>query len=225
MSALIELRGVSKLYLNRLFQVNALRNIDLNIQPAEFAVVDGPSGSGKSTLLHLIGALDRPTQGQIVVGEQDLGRLSKNQLSEFRLKKVGFVFQTHNLVWALTALENIEYPLLLLGVERKERREKAFDLLQRVGLSDQSDKRPGEMSGGQRQRISVARAIVTNPAIVLGDEPTANLDSRSAVDLINLFFDLNRQFKTTFLIATHDRDIMKKADRNIRLHDGMVVNS
>lgn len=223
MSTPIELQGVSKVYQTERFLVQALTDIELNIEPGEFTVLAGPSGSGKSTLLHLVGALDRPTRGKILVNGQELGRLSQDERADFRLRKVSFIFQTYNLIAALTAFENVEYPLLLLGANGKERRERATYFLERVGLSEQLHRRPDEMSGGQRQRIAVARAFATRPAIILADEPTANLDSHAGAHLIDLSRELNHQFKTTFLVATHDSMVIERADRVIRLHDGKVV--
>ena len=219
----IELLGVSKIYRSDGLAVRALSDIQLNIDWGEFAVLAGPSGSGKSTLLHLIGALDRPSEGKVVVGDQDLGKLSRNELADFRLRKIGFVFQAYNLIPVLTAQENVEYLLLLQGVERKERAARATELLKRVGLADQVRKRPGEMSGGQQQRVAVARALASRPEIVLADEPTANLDSQTGAGLIDLFRELNEQFHITFLFASHDPMVIQRAQRVIRLHDGRIV--
>jgi putative ABC transport system ATP-binding protein len=219
----IELEGVSKIYRSDGLPVQALADIHLQIGAGEFAVLAGPSGSGKSTLLHLIGALDRPTGGKVIVEGEDLGKLNRNALADFRLRKVGFVFQAYNLIPVLTAEENVEYLLLLQGRKKEERQERGGALLERVGLADQRHKRPGEMSGGQQQRVAVARALATNPAIVLADEPTANLDSRTGADLIDLFRELNQQYRTTFLFASHDPMVIERAGRVIRLHDGRIV--
>ncbi|MBI1909579.1 MAG: ABC transporter ATP-binding protein [Deltaproteobacteria bacterium] len=219
----MELTGASKIYQNNGLAVRALSGINLKIEGGEFMVLAGPSGSGKSTLLHLIGALDQPSEGSITIAGQDLARLSRTELALFRLHKVGFVFQSFNLIPVLSARENIEYPLLLQGIDRKERGSRIEDLLARVGLSDQAGKRPGEMSGGQQQRVAIARALATRPEIVLADEPTANLDSQTGIQLIQLFRELNEFFKTTFLFASHDPNVIERARRIIRLKDGRVL--
>ncbi len=218
----IVLEGVGKVYQTDGLAVEALRNINLSLDAGEFAVLAGPSGSGKSTLLHLIGALDRPTKGNIHVAGQDLSKLNRGKLSDFRLRRVGFVFQAYNLIPVLTAIENVEYILLLQGVGREERKLRATHFLERVGLSDQMRKRPGEMSGGQQQRVAVARALATRPQLILADEPTANLDSANGAGLIDLFRELNEQFKTTFVFASHDPMVIERARRVIRLKDGSV---
>lgn len=223
MDPLIRLKAVSKTYRNDGVAVRALSEVSLEIAAGELAVLAGPSGSGKSTLLHLIGALDRPTEGQMSVAGQDLSKLSRRRLANFRLRKIGFVFQAYNLVPVLTAFENVEYPLLLQGTGRQERRLRASHFLERVGVADQRDKRPGEMSGGQQQRVAVARALATYPKIILADEPTANLDSETGAGLIELFRELNGQFKTTFLFASHDPMVIERGHRVIRLKDGRVV--
>lgn len=219
----IELRQIEKIYQTNGLAVPALQNINLSFETGEFTVLAGPSGSGKSTLLHLIGALDRPTSGTIQVGGEDLSRFSSRALSEFRLRKVGFVFQAYNLISVLTAIENVEYVLLLQGAPFGERRERGTALLERVGLIDQMNKRPTEMSGGQQQRVAVARALASRPEIILADEPTANLDSQTGAALIELFRELNEQYKTSFIFASHDPMVIEKARRVIRLKDGRRV--
>lgn len=218
----IEISKVSKIYHADGLPVQALSGVDLKVDRKEFAVLAGPSGSGKSTLLHLIGALDRPTEGGVSVGGQDLAQLSRSELAEFRLYRIGFVFQAYNLIHVLSARENVEYPLLLQKIDPKERRRRSEDLLKRVDLADQMNKRPGEMSGGQQQRVAVARSLATRPEIVLADEPTANLDSRTGAALIDLFRDLNEEFKTTFLFASHDPMVINRAHHVIHLKDGRV---
>ncbi len=219
---MIELSGVSKVYHANGLPVAALSGINLNIGSGEFAVLAGPSGSGKSTILHLIGGLDRPTEGCVSVGGGDLSRLNRRELAQFRLDRIGFVFQAYNLIPVLTAEENVEYPLLLQHIGKVERRNRSGDLLERVGLRDQRRKRPGEMSGGQQQRVAVARALATRPQIVLADEPTANLDSHTGAALIDLFRDLNEQSKISFLFASHDPMVIRRAHHVIRLKDGKV---
>lgn len=218
----IELENVEKIYRTNGLPVKALSEVSLSFAPGEFAVLAGPSGSGKSTVLNLIGALDRPTSGVIKVAGQDLSQMNSRRLSEFRLRKVGFVFQAYNLIPVLSALENVEYLLLLQGVGSKERQARSIALLERVGLAAQIHKRPGEMSGGQQQRVAVARAIASRPEIVLADEPTANLDSTAGSALIDLFGELNRESGTTFLFASHDPMVIQRARRVVRLKDGRV---
>ena len=218
----IEIEAVEKVYHTNGLPVRALTNISLGFTPGEFAVLAGPSGSGKSTLLNLIGGLDRPTAGRIQVAGQDLLQMNSRELSEFRLRKIGFVFQAYNLIPVLTAMENVEYILLLQGMGAGERREKSLALLERVGLSSQIHKRPSEMSGGQQQRVAVARALASRPEIILADEPTANLDSQTGAMLIDLFRELNQQFETTFLFASHDPMVIQRARRVVRLKDGHI---
>ncbi|MBI2500518.1 MAG: ABC transporter ATP-binding protein [Deltaproteobacteria bacterium] len=197
----ILLEAVEKVYRTNGLPVKALTNVSLTFASGEFAVLAGPSGSGKSTLLNLIGALDRPTSGGVKVAGRDLLQMNLRQLSEFRLRKIGFVFQSYNLIPVLTAIENVEYILLLQGIDPKERRERAMALLERVGLLDQVGKRPGEMSGGQQQRVAVARALASRPELILADEPTANL---------------------AFLFASHDPMVIERARRVVRLKDGRI---
>lgn len=220
---IVSFQNVSKTYHSDGLEVTALADLNLTIDSGEFLTVAGPSGSGKSTLLHLIGALDQPTEGVVSVQGRDLRSLPDDELSLFRLRTIGFVFQAYNLIPVLNAQENVEYPLLLQKVDRAERERRSVELLERVGLSDQRRKRPGEMSGGQQQRVAVARALVTRPQIVLADEPTANLDSHTGAGLIDLFRELNNQFKVTFLFASHDPMVIERAQRVIRLHDGRIV--
>jgi len=223
MESQIILERASKIYRANGLPVRALNGINLRLEKGEFTVLAGPSGSGKSTILHLIGALDQPDEGKVVVAGKDLSRLSTKQQSEFRLHRIGFVFQAYNLIPVLTAQENVEYPLLLQGVSTQEREQQSLSLLKRVGLLDQAKKRPGEMSGGQQQRVAVARALATRPEIILADEPTANLDSQTGNDLITLFRELNEQFHTTFLFASHDPAVIRQGRRVVRLKDGQVM--
>ncbi len=218
----IRLESVSKIYRTHGLPVRALEGIALSVNAGEFAVLAGPSGSGKSTILHLIGGLDRPTEGEVFIGGESLYRRSRNELATFRLFKVGFVFQAYNLIPVLTARENVEYPLLLQRISADERRRRSTELLGRVGLTDQAGKRPGEMSGGQQQRVAVARALASRPEVVLADEPTANLDSATGSALIDLFRELNGQYRVTFLFASHDPMVIRRAHRVIHLKDGRV---
>jgi putative ABC transport system ATP-binding protein len=198
--------------------------VDLAIDKGEFTAIAGPSGSGKTTLLNLIGGLDSPTAGRVLIDGIDLASLSPGNLSGLRLHKLGFVFQAYNLIPVLTALENVEYILLLQGLAGKERRARAQAILDEVGLGDIVHKRPGEMSGGQQQRVAVARAIVHEPEIVLADEPTANLDSKTAEGLLHLMKDMNEKKSITFLFSTHDQRVMDHANRLIHVTDGMIEN-
>ena len=203
-------------------KVPALRGVSLAVEPGEFMAVAGPSGSGKSTLLNLVGCLDRPTAGRVLVGGQDVAALGDDALSDLRARTIGFIFQTFNLIPVLSALENVEFPLLFRG-GRNAGRERALEALAAVGLADFARHRPDELSGGQRQRVAVARALVTDPAIVLADEPTANLDSQTGETIIDLMLDINRRAGTTFIFSTHDPKVMAHAQRVVRLSDGRIV--
>ena len=224
MTLQIELISVDKVYQSDGLPVKALSEINLKIEKGEFAVLAGPSGSGKSTLLHMIGALDQPTSGKVFVGGVDLATISRKQQAEFRLRRIGFVFQSYNLIPVLTARENVEYPLLLQGIGNEERKKRRDEFLKRVGLGDHLNKKPGEMSGGQQQRVAVARALASKPDIILADEPTANLDSRTGASLVDLFKELNEEYKTTFVFASHDPMVIERARRVVRLLDGRVFS-
>jgi putative ABC transport system ATP-binding protein len=203
--------------------VHALRSIDLELRAGEFAAMAGPSGSGKSTLLNLIGGLDLATSGHIHVDGQDLGSLSSAARTRLRRDRIGFVFQSYNLVPVLTALENAEYVLMLQGVPARERRERVRALFEAVGLGGLEDRFPRELSGGQQQRVAIARAIVAAPALVLADEPTANVDSTTGAALLELMHRLHRDQGVTFLFSTHDRAVMERAERLVLLHDGRIT--
>ncbi len=222
--AIVSCRGVSKIFGSGELAVHALREVDLDILSGDFATLAGPSGSGKTTLLNMIGALDTPSSGHVVIDGQDLGSLSKAQLSDLRLNKVGFVFQAYNLIPVLSARENIEFVLELHGLERDERRQRATDILREVGLEGMEDRRPAQLSGGQQQRVAVARALVSRPRIVLADEPTANLDSKTTEELVRLMYRLNREMGTTFVIGTHDPRVMEHSKRHIELLDGRIAS-
>ena len=221
--SMLEARGVSKVYETRGVETVALRKVDLSIEGGEFTALAGPSGSGKTTLLNLFGGLDAPTEGVVVLDGDDLGALTSSQLAEERLRKLGFVFQAYNLIPVFSARENVEFVMELQGVSPPERRRRAMAILEEVGLGDLADKRPLEMSGGQQQRVAVARAIVSQPRVVLADEPTANLDSKTAGTLLDLMEELNREHGVTFVFSTHDPMVIEKARRTVRLRDGAVV--
>jgi len=220
---LIELKDVRRDYGSGDVAVHALRGVTLTIARGEFAAMAGPSGSGKSTLLNILGGLDHATSGGVVVDGRDLTKLSRGDLSRLRRDRIGFVFQNYNLVPVLTALENAEYVLLLQGVARDERRERALSVLEAVGLGGLAGRFPGELSGGQQQRVAIARAIASRPALVLADEPTANVDSKTAGALLDLMHDLHEHERVTFLFSTHDRNVMQRAERLLRLEDGRIV--
>ena len=196
--------------------------MDIIVNKGEFLVLAGRSGSGKTTLLNLFGALDNPTKGEIKFEKYHLAKMNKKELSELRLNKMGFIFQAYNLIPVLTAIENIEFSMMLLGIPEKTRRERALSLMKELEIDQLADKRPGEMSGGQQQRVSVARAIVNNPTVVLADEPTANLDSKTASNLLDLMQKMNEEKKITFIFATHDKQIMERAKRLVYLEDGRI---
>jgi len=219
----LEARAVTKIYQTRGVETQALNGVDLQIEAGEFTALAGPSGSGKTTLLNMFGALDVPTSGQILLEGEDLASHDTSELARLRLEKLGFVFQAFNLIPVLSARENVEFVMELQGVSASERRERALAMLKEVGLEGLADKRPLEMSGGQQQRVAVARAIVSGPRVVLADEPTANLDSKTAENLLDLMLDMNRDHGITFLFSTHDPMVIAKARRRVRLHDGVVV--
>lgn len=203
--------------------VTALDSVNLHVATGEFLAISGPSGSGKSTLLNLIGCIDKPTFGRILMDDIDTSQLSPGAMSALRRKKIGFVFQTFNLIPVFTAAENVEFPLLVQGVSKPARQQEVAAALESVGLADRANHRPDLLSGGERQRVAVARAIVHRPALVLADEPTANLDTRNATQLIDLMRDLNRNLGLTFLFSTHDARLLEHTDRIVRLCDGKVT--
>ncbi|HZP88365.1 MAG TPA: ABC transporter ATP-binding protein [Burkholderiales bacterium] len=221
--ALVRVENVSKQYRLGDQWVPALTDVTLNIEDGVFLAIAGPSGSGKSTLLNLIGCIDTPTQGRIVIDGTDTTGRSPDDLAPLRARKIGFIFQTFNLFPVLTAEENVEYPLLQFPeLAREERTRRVRSLLKMVGLQDHARHRPNELSGGQRQRVAIARALVTRPRIILADEPTANLDSRTGAGILQLMKNINRSYKTTFVFSTHDKKVIAKADRLIRIEDGRV---
>jgi putative ABC transport system ATP-binding protein len=215
--------GVSRIFKQGDIEVTGLDNVSLEIEPAEFVCLVAPSGGGKTTLLNAIGGLDRPDAGEIWVAGKRIDNLSKGDLAEMRLNNIGFVFQAYNLIPVLTARENVEFVMQVQGVPAAERRQRSDAILAEVGLAGLEDRRPAKMSGGQQQRVAVARAIVSKPAMVLADEPTANLDSHTAEQLMELFVSLNEKHGTTFVIATHDQRVMAYAKRIVRMLDGQIV--
>ncbi|MFQ5929081.1 MAG: ABC transporter ATP-binding protein [Acidobacteriota bacterium] len=218
----LRFEGVSRIYQQGEQMIRALDEVNLELGEGEFVALAGPSGSGKTTLLNIAAGLDRPTQGTVWVGEQELTRMTRRRLAQLRLEEIGFVFQAHNLVPVLTAEENTEFILLLRGVPPRERRVNVRAILKEVGLEGMENRKPAELSGGQQQRVAVARAIAAEPDLVLADEPTANLDSKTAFALLDLMEKLNREHRTTFLFSTHDPRVMKRARRIIQLVDGRI---
>ena len=219
---MISMRGIKKVYTMGHVQVEALRGIDLEIAANEYVAVVGPSGSGKSTLMNILGCLDTPTSGEYLLSGEAVGGLDRNRLAEIRNKRIGFVFQNFNLLPYASALENVELPLLFGGVGTRERHERAAAMLARVGLEDRMEHKPTELSGGQMQRVAIARALVNDPAIVLADEPTGNLDSASGQAIVSLFRELHAAGQTIVLI-THDSSIARLASRVVRMQDGAIV--
>ncbi len=220
----VELKDVTKTYQTDGLAVPALRGLDLSIKPDEFLAIAGPSGSGKTTLLNVMGGLDRADSGQIRVAGHDLQALSNGQLARLRLQHIGFVFQAYNLIPVLTARENAEFTLLLQGVPEPQRRARIERLFTEVGLTGLEERRPTQLSGGQQQRVAVARAMATQPALILADEPTANLDSSTASALLDVMAQLNHTHGTTFIFSTHDPQVMDRSRRLIRLRDGQIVS-
>jgi len=220
----IDINDVHKIYDETEIAVKAVDGVTLSFDEAEFVAIVGPSGSGKTTLLNLIGGLDMPTSGDIIIGGTNLSKLKSSQLIDFRLNNIGFVFQAYNLIPVLTAKENVEFIMNLQKWSKKDRDERTFELLKAVGLFDRANSRPTKMSGGQQQRIAVARALASRPKFVLADEPTANLDSKSASTLLEIMEKLNHGEKITFIFSTHDARVVKMAHRVITLEDGKVVS-
>ena len=214
--------GVWKIFQQEAEAVQAVRDVSLTVGPGEFTALAGPSGSGKTTLLNLIGGLTRPTRGRVWVAGREVSSLSNQELARLRLEEVGFVFQAYNLLPVLTALENAEFPMLLQGVDAEERQARVRELFARTGMDGLEDRRPGKLSGGQQQRVAVIRAVVSRPALVLADEPTANLDSATSESLLDVMGELNRDLGVTFVFATHDSRVMERCRRLVRMVDGAV---
>ncbi len=218
----IETKDVAKVYHESKIPVQALKDVDLEIAEGEFTAIVGPSGSGKTTLLNIIGGLDNPTSGRIRVGGTDISQLKESELIDFRLHNIGFVFQQYNLIPVLTAKENVEFIMLLQKRPAREMKERAMQLLDEVGLKDKADVRPSELSGGQQQRVAVIRALASRPKFILADEPTANLDSASAANLLDMMAQMNQEEGMTFIFSTHDQRVIDKARRVVTLEDGMI---
>ena len=221
MKPAVETKKLRKIYNSYGVITKALDGVDIKIEKGEFVVIIGPSGSGKSTLLNIIGALDLPSEGSVFIDGIEMTKLNTKQLAALRNQKVGFIFQSFNLVQRLTAIENVELPMIIFG-QGKDRRKKAYELLKMVGLEERWNNKPYQMSGGEQQRVAIARSLANRPAIIFGDEPTGNLDTKTTSDITNLLKDLNKNTKTTLVIITHDLDIAKQADRIITIRDGKV---
>ena len=220
----IETNKLVKTYQQGDIQVNALNDVSINFKQGEFTAIVGPSGSGKTTFLNAIGGLDTPDTGKVIINKTDITQLKSNQLIDFRLRNIGFVFQAYNLIPVLTAKENVEFIMLMQGDSPKARKTRAEELLNAVGLKEQINRRPGQLSGGQQQRVAVARALASKPQFVLADEPTANLDSTSTSNLLDIMFELNQQENMTFIFSTHDQRVIDRAKRIITLEDGKVLS-
>jgi putative ABC transport system ATP-binding protein len=222
-TAVVRLSHIVRTYRAGSISVPAVRDLSLEIRPRVFSVIVGPSGSGKTTLLNLIGCIDVPDSGEVEINGENVLRLSDNALADFRARTIGYVFQSFNLIPVLSAFENVEYPLLLLRIPPAERKRRALAMLAAVGLEDQAPQRPNELSGGQKQRVAIARALVKEPALVLADEPTANLDSATGTAIIGLMRRMQETFHTSFIFSTHDPRLMAEADQTFSIRDGMLV--
>lgn len=220
---IITISNLTKHYHDSEVEVAALGNVSLTFTKGEFTAIVGPSGSGKTTLLNMIGGLDQPDSGSILIGDTDITRLNSRQMIDFRLRNIGFVFQSYNLIPVLTALENVEFIMQLQGLSKEDRRRRSVELLEAVGLGDRMNSRPGKLSGGQQQRVAVARALASRPSFILADEPTANLDSTSTRNLLDIMDKLNREEQITFIFSTHDQRVVSRARRVIQLEDGRVT--
>lgn len=219
---LIEAYGLTKTYVMGKVRVAALRGVDLKVKRGEYVSIVGPSGCGKSTLLNLLGALDKPTSGKIIIDGVDITSLGERGLAKFRNRKVGFIFQSYNLINRTTALKNVELPAIMLGMPEKKRRRKALELLELVGLGGMADRKPSELSGGEQQRVAIARALMNDPSIILADEPTGNLDSKTGSEIDGLMHRINREREATIVMVTHNMDLAYDTDRIIHLRDGVV---
>jgi len=221
-SAAVRTDGLWKIFQQEAEEVTAVRDVSLTIERGEFMALAGPSGSGKTTLLNVIGGLTRSTRGEVVVAGHEVNAMSNQELARLRLDEVGFIFQAYNLLPVLSAMENAEFPMLLQGIGAEERQARVRDLFERTGMSGLEDRRPGKLSGGQQQRVAVVRAVASKPALVLADEPTANLDSASSEALLDMMFELNRDLGVTFVFATHDARVMERSRRVVRIVDGSI---
>ncbi|HBH05792.1 MAG TPA: macrolide ABC transporter ATP-binding protein [Flavobacteriales bacterium] len=221
---IIEAKGIEKVYDEDKVPVHALNGIDLNITEGEFTAIVGPSGCGKTTLLNILGGLDHPSKGIVHLANTDITSMSDSHLIDFRLQNIGFVFQAYNLIPVLTVRENIEFIMLLQKADKVERHLRSSEMLEQMGIADKASKRPSELSGGQQQRVAVARALASKPKFILADEPTANLDSKSTAQLLDIMAEMNRKEQTTFVFSTHDQRVIDRARRIVRLDDGIVVD-
>ena len=220
---MIQVKNLSKIYKQGELEVKAVNNISMKVYDGEFTAVVGPSGSGKTTLLNCIGGLDSCTSGGVIVDGESISSYSSNQIIKFRLNNIGFVFQSYNLIPVLSAKENIEMVMLMLGYKEEERTKRSIELLEKVEMLDMSDRRPNKMSGGQQQRVAVARALASKPKFILADEPTANLDSKSTANLLDIMSRLNREENITFIFSTHDQRVIDRARRVVTLEDGKII--
>jgi len=221
---MIKIENVSRNYKTGETVVKALKKVSLEIQDGEFISIAGPSGSGKTTLLNLIGCIDVLDEGEILINGEKVTQMSKKEMTDFRRNNLGFVFQTYNLIPVLSAYENVAFVLSILNISEEETRSRTMALLKEVGLEGMEDRRPGKLSGGQQQRVAIARALIKNPQIVLADEPTANLDSKTGEEILRLMKKMNEKYKTTFIFSTHDQMVMDYATRLVQLHDGMIIS-
>ncbi|HHZ65151.1 TPA: ABC transporter ATP-binding protein [Candidatus Poribacteria bacterium] len=222
--SIIKTQDLTKIYVDHTVEVHALNGVTLDVAEREFTAVVGPSGSGKTTFLNIVGGLDNPSSGTVSIGDTDITDLKDNELIDFRLNNIGFVFQAYNLIPVLTAKENVEFIMLMQKKSKKERDSRVEELLVAVGLGDQMNKKPREMSGGQQQRVAVARALASKPKFVLADEPTANLDSKTAINLLEIMANLNKEEGITFIFSTHDQKVIDRARRIVTLEDGKIVS-
>ena len=220
----IETTNLFKIYEQGEIEVRALNDVSINFKQGEFTAIVGPSGSGKTTFLNAIGGLDTPTSGGVRINDTDITNLNSNELIDFRLKNIGFVFQAYNLIPVLTAKENVEFIMLMQGTSKDDRDKRSEDLLEAVGIADKKNRRPGQLSGGQQQRVAVARALASYPQFVLADEPTANLDSTSTTNLLDIMYRLNQEEQMTFIFSTHDQRVIDRAKRIITLEDGKILS-
>ena len=221
---IIDIKNLHKIYNESEVKVHAVDGVNLSFEKGEFAAIVGPSGSGKTTLLNMLGGLDQPTEGSIIIDDTDLGKIKSSQLIDFRMRNIGFVFQAYNLIPVLTAKENVEFIMHLQNRPKQEREARTMELLKAVGLEGRENSRPGKLSGGQQQRVAVARALASKPKFVLADEPTANLDSKSTENLLDIMEDLNKKENITFIFSTHDQRVVNKAHRVITIEDGKVIS-
>lgn len=223
--SLIEIKNVSKNFSLAKMEVNILNNVSININEGDFVALIGESGSGKSTLLNIMGGLMPPSSGEVTIANEKVTGLSENELALFRRRHMGFVFQSYNLIPQLTALENVELPLIFSGINKKERKDKALKMLEKVGLGERVYHKPSELSGGQQQRVSIARALVNNPKIILADEPTGNLDSKNGLEVLEMLKELNETINQTFVIVTHSSKVCEYATKIVKIADGQIVSN